>query len=116
MEQSQEIVQQHDMPVASPKVVVVGNLTLDDVVLPDGTTRMASVGGNTLYAALGARLWQPGVGIVTRRGEDFPHDLNAELLSLGIATDGATSVPGPTDSGAFRMSAASPRPMIPRIA
>jgi len=79
-----------------PRVVIIGNLTIDDVVLPDGATRMASVGGNSLYAALGARLWQPDVGLVTRRGEDFPRDLAAELRILGLATDGIVSIPGPT--------------------
>jgi fructoselysine-6-P-deglycase FrlB-like protein len=77
-------------------VIVVGNLTIDDVVLPDGTTKMASVGGNSLYTALGVRLWQPHVGIVTRRGEDFPHDLPAMLHALGIAAEGVVDIPGPT--------------------
>ena len=49
---------------APPRVVVVGNLTIDDVVLPDGSTAMGSIGGNTIYAALGARLWEPSIGIV----------------------------------------------------
>lgn len=76
--------------------MVVGNLTIDDVVLPDGTTRMASVGGNSLYAALGARPWQPSIGIVTRRGDDFPGDLAGELKTLGIASAGIVAVAGPT--------------------
>src|SRR6266699_2706993 len=86
-------------PVSSktrPRVIVIGNLTIDDVVLPDGTTQMASVGGNSLYTALGVRLWQSSVGLVTRRGEDFPHDLPAMLGSLGIAADGVVNIPGPT--------------------
>jgi sugar/nucleoside kinase (ribokinase family)/fructoselysine-6-P-deglycase FrlB-like protein len=80
----------------TPRVIVVGNLTIDDVVLPDGTTQMSSVGGNSLYTALGVRLWQPCVGLVTRRGEDFPGDLTAVLHSLGVATDGVVDIPGPT--------------------
>ena len=80
----------------TPRVIVVGNLTIDDVVLPDGTTQMASVGGNSLYTALGVRLWQPRVGLVTRRGEDFPRDHVAMLHSLGIVTDGVVDIPGPT--------------------
>ncbi len=80
----------------TPRVIVVGNLTIDDVVLPDGTTQMSSVGGNSLYTALGVRLWQPRVGLVTRRGEDFPRDLTAVLHSLGVATDGVVDIPGPT--------------------
>ena len=82
--------------VTRPRVIVVGNLTIDDVVLPDGTTRMSSVGGNSLYTALGVRLWQPRVGLVTRRGEDFPGDLSAVLRSLGVATGGVVDIPGPT--------------------
>jgi fructoselysine-6-P-deglycase FrlB-like protein/sugar/nucleoside kinase (ribokinase family) len=82
--------------VTRPQVIVVGNLTIDDVVLPDGTTRMSSVGGNSLYTALGVRLWQPRVGLVTRRGEDFPGDLTAVLHSLGVATGGVVDIPGPT--------------------
>src|SRR3989442_1248918 len=84
------------IPVTCPRVIVVGNLTIDDVVLPDGTTRMASVGGNSLYTALGTRIWQPSVGLVTRRGEDFPHDLTAMLNALGVAADGVVDIQGPT--------------------
>lgn len=87
---------EYDEVPAHPRVIIVGNLTIDDVVLPDGTTRMASVGGNCLYSALGARLWQAQVGIVTRRGEDFPHDFPALLRGLGVATAGIVDIPGPT--------------------
>jgi len=82
--------------VSTPRVIVVGDLTLDDVVLPDGTTHMASIGGDCLYAALGARLWEPNVGIVTRRGDDFPRDRLTDLEKLGIRLDGVVDVPGPT--------------------
>jgi fructoselysine-6-P-deglycase FrlB-like protein/sugar/nucleoside kinase (ribokinase family) len=80
----------------TPRVIVVGDLTLDDVVLPDGTTHMASIGGDCLYAALGARLWEPTVGIVTRRGDDFPRERLHDLERLGICLDGVVDIPGPT--------------------
>ncbi len=80
----------------SPRVVVVGNLTLDDVVLPDGTTEMAAVGGNSLYATLGARLWEPRVGLVTRRGADFPAAHLDRLRGLGVDTAGVHDIAGPT--------------------
>jgi fructoselysine-6-P-deglycase FrlB-like protein/sugar/nucleoside kinase (ribokinase family) len=89
-------VKERDGIAPPPRLVVVGNLTIDDVVLPDGTTRMGSVGGNSLYAALGARPWQPSIGIVTRRGDDFPGDLAGELKTLGIASAGVVAVAGPT--------------------
>src|SRR2546425_4612204 len=79
-----------------PRVVVVGDLTLDDVVLPDGTMHMASIGGDCLYAALGARLWEPGGGIVTRRGDDFSTDTWGRLQELGICLEGGVDVAGPT--------------------
>ncbi len=85
-----------EMETKYPRVIVVGNLTIDDVVLPDGTTRMSSVGGNSLYTALGVRLWQPRVGLVTRRGEDFPRDFTSVLHGLGVATDGIVDIAGPT--------------------
>ena len=85
-----------EVPAAPPRVIVAGNLTIDDVVLPDGTTQMSSVGGNSLYTALGVRLWQPRVGLVTRRGEDFPGDLISVLHTLGVATSGIVDIAGPT--------------------
>lgn len=68
----------------SPRVWVVGNLTLDDVVLPDGSTAMGLCGGNALYAARGARAWQDAVGVVSRIGFDWPGHHAAALRSLGL--------------------------------
>ncbi len=93
---SREEGESREFPPTRPRVIVVGNLTIDDVVLPDGTTRMASVGGNSIYATLGARLWQPSVGMVTRRGEDFPREHSDALHALGVATGGIVDIPGPT--------------------
>ena len=73
-----------------PDVVVCGNLTLDDVVAADGAATMGVPGGNVLHAALGARLWTPSVGLVTRAGEDAPE------LSAAGALDGVVRVDGPT--------------------
>jgi ribokinase len=80
----------------TPRVIVVGDLTLDDVVMPDGTTHMASIGGDCLYAALAAHLWEPSVGVVTRRGDDFPTAVWTRLQKLGVCLDGVVDIPGPT--------------------
>jgi len=77
-----------------PRVIVVGNVTLEDVIHPDGTTNLGAVGGNSLYAALGARLWAEHVGVVTRLGEDVVQPSLRELAQAGVA-DGTTSIPGP---------------------
>jgi sugar/nucleoside kinase (ribokinase family)/fructoselysine-6-P-deglycase FrlB-like protein len=78
------------------RVVVVGNLTIDDVVLPDGRTSMGSLGGNAIYSVLAARMWTAAPGVVTRRGEDFPAEHLRALADLGVHVDGVVPVDGPT--------------------
>lgn len=78
------------------RVIVIGNLTIDDVVLSDGRTSMANVGGNSVYSALSARMWSVPVGLVTRRGENFDSAHLERLASLGIDTGGVVSIEGPT--------------------
>ena len=72
----------------SVDLVVLGNLLVDDVVLPDGRTRMAEPGGAALYAALGARLWGVRVGIVSVRGDEYPADALDLMARRGVALDG----------------------------
>lgn len=78
-------------------VVVAGNLTLDDTVLPDGTTTMDIVGGAALYTAFGAALWHRPVGLVCRRGDDFPQAALATMAAAGLHVDGVVHHPGPTN-------------------
>lgn len=82
--------------MSGPELAVLGNLILDDVVLPDGTTRMAQPGGAALYAALGARLWGVEVGIVSVVGEDYPGDVLEALADLGIDLAGVRRAETPT--------------------
>ncbi|MFQ5350499.1 MAG: carbohydrate kinase family protein [Thermoanaerobaculia bacterium] len=82
--------------MSTPDLAVLGNLILDDVVLPDGATRMAQPGGAVLYAALGAQLWQVEVGIVSVVGADYPAAVLAALSERGIWLDGVRHAAGPT--------------------
>ena len=59
--------------------VYVGNTTIDDVVLPDGTTYMETFGGDAVYAGLAGSHWSDQVGILAPIGIDFPKK-NIELL------------------------------------
>ena len=76
-------------------LVVLGNLLVDDVVLPDGRTRMAEPGGAVLYVALGAWLWGLRVGIVAVRGDEYPREALETLAGRGIALDGVASLGRP---------------------
>lgn len=45
-------------------VTMIGNISIDDLVFPDGSTKWCLPGGNAIYSALGAALWT---------GETAPH-------------------------------------------
>ncbi|MCW2918536.1 MAG: hypothetical protein JWN52_6604 [Actinomycetia bacterium] len=77
-------------------VLVIGNLTIDDVVRPDGTVRMGCLGGNAVYAAMAARLWNSVVAVVARRGDDLPPAVLETLDGLEIDTAGVRGIDGPT--------------------
>ena len=81
---------------AEHDVIVVGNLTIDDVVHPNGETTMASPGGNTIYAATGALIWGLSVGVVARVGTDFPVAALDRLRDAGLDTGGLRPIDGPT--------------------
>src|SRR4029079_3748397 len=75
-------------PAPVPLVVVIGNLTIDDVVLPDGTTHMASLGGNSAHAPPAVLAGGARAAVVARRGDDFPASAVAVLADHGIDVSG----------------------------
>jgi sugar/nucleoside kinase (ribokinase family)/fructoselysine-6-P-deglycase FrlB-like protein len=86
-----------DFPAtAYPVLVVVGNLTIDDIVLADGTTLMATLGGNSVHTAAAAAACGAPVVLVARRGEDFPGDAFDRLTGAGVDTSHVVDVLGPT--------------------
>lgn len=84
------------MTQTTPDVVVVGNLTIDDVVHSNGETHMASPGGNTIHAATAAALWGKRVGTVARLGSDFPRSALERLEASGLDLTGLRPIEGPT--------------------
>ncbi|HUZ52962.1 MAG TPA: PfkB family carbohydrate kinase [Streptosporangiaceae bacterium] len=81
---------------ASPLVVVVGNLTIDDVVLPTGATRMATLGGNSVHAATAVITAGASAALVARRGEDFPAGALDALAAEGVDLSSLIEITGPT--------------------
>ena len=59
-----------------------GNLTIDDLVFSDGTTRWAVPGGGAAYTALGAAIWSNEVSIVAPLGEDYPTEVFPKQIDL----------------------------------
>jgi sugar/nucleoside kinase (ribokinase family) len=76
-------------------LVVLGNLLTDDVVLPDGRTRMGEPGGATLYASLAAALWGLRTGLVSFRGQEYAASALEALQARGIDLAGVHAIDGP---------------------
>jgi sugar/nucleoside kinase (ribokinase family) len=79
----------------SPDLVLLGNLLVDDVVFPDGRTRMCEPGGATLYGALGAALWGTRVGVVSVLGSEYPIATMDALEQRGVDLAGVERLERP---------------------
>jgi sugar/nucleoside kinase (ribokinase family) len=56
-------------------IAIFGNLTIDDLIYADGSTRWAVPGGGAVYAAFGAAIWTEPVSIVAPLGADYPIEI-----------------------------------------
>ena len=58
----------------SPKLVNLGNVTIDDVVIYDGTIRMGCLGGDVIYSTAAARLYIDRIDMIAPVGSDYPEE------------------------------------------
>jgi len=65
------------------RYLTAGNLLVEDVVLPDGRVVRDRLGGDALYAAIGARAFADDIGLVVRLGRGFPAELTRALEEAG---------------------------------
>jgi cytidine kinase len=79
----------------TPSLVFLGNLLVDDIVFPDGSTRMGQPGGAIMYGALGAALWGTRVGCVSLAGTDYPVTILDALERRHIDLAGVHRLGGP---------------------
>jgi sugar/nucleoside kinase (ribokinase family) len=78
-----------------PDLVVLGNLLVDDLVFPDGRTRMGQPGGAALYASLGASLFGLRTGLSSWRGTDYPVAALDALAARGVDLAGLREMDRP---------------------
>ncbi len=57
---------------SDPMFFSIGSVIIDDIVLPDGQTRMGVLGGGATHAATGLRVWSDRVGVCAAVGRNFP--------------------------------------------
>jgi sugar/nucleoside kinase (ribokinase family) len=72
----------------NPEFLVFGLLTREYLLPATGQPRLDVPGGNLLYAASGLRIWEPGVGLVARVGEDYPREWIEDCAARGFDTGG----------------------------
>ena len=85
----------------APRLVCLGNLSLDDVAQPGGLQRVGVAhpgvaGGDALYGVLAARLVLPGTAMLAPVGRDLPPDIDALLASYGLSSEGMPRRDRPT--------------------
>jgi sugar/nucleoside kinase (ribokinase family) len=64
--------------------VSIGNIIIDDIVLPDGVTHMGILGGGGTHAIVGMRIWTDEVGFVAAVGTDLSPECRASLQAYKI--------------------------------
>jgi ribokinase len=64
-----------------PDLIILGQITIDDVVPASPGPWRRQIGGSSLYCLAGARLWldPDRIGLVARLGRDYPFDIEALL-------------------------------------
>jgi sugar/nucleoside kinase (ribokinase family) len=72
------------------RLFAAGGMIIDNVVSADGTVHRETLGGNAVYSAAGARLWQGDVGIVAVVPANYPVRWLETLREAGIDTTGIT--------------------------
>lgn len=89
----------------APRYLFFGKLQREYIITANNTIYLDQPGGNVLYAAGGAALWQEEdetAGIVARVGEDFPRQWIKDLKGYGYNTKGINILQESVDLRAFR--------------
>jgi sugar/nucleoside kinase (ribokinase family) len=87
--------------LTTPRYITGGGLRVDYLISHDGRAYSDLVGGNAVYAAVGAALWSEGVAVWGRLGENYPVDWLAQLAAHNIHTDGLKRLSGRQEHRTF---------------
>jgi sugar/nucleoside kinase (ribokinase family) len=98
----------------TPRLVIAGNLLIDDLVLPSGLTRLGEPGGAVLYAALAASLWGSQVGCASLCGDDYPPLALLALGGRGVDLEGVRQLDG-AGGRTWLLYEEAARHMVPRL-
>ena len=68
--------------------VSIGNVIIDDIVLPDGVTHMGILGGGGTHAVVGMRVWTDEIGFVAAVGPDLLPECREALEAYNVDLSG----------------------------
>lgn len=85
----------------SIRLVVIGGLREDYFITHDGQVRIGELGGNAVYAAVGAAVWKAQVSLVSRVGSNYPASWLSEIERAGFDTSSVQVLPDPHDTRTF---------------
>jgi ribokinase len=85
----------------APRYLTAGGLRIDYLITADQRVHMREMGGNAIFAAVGARIWGADVGVVSRVGENYPSEWLERLAAAGLGIEGVRVVGGQHDMRTF---------------
>lgn len=80
-----------------PTYVFAGKIKRDILLPPFSAPQVDVPGGEVLYAATGALVWDKGAGILSRVGEDYPRQWITQMGENGLLTAGVSIQPEAID-------------------
>ena len=89
------------MARVKPQFAVVGGLREDYFITPLNEVHLREIGGNAVYAAVGAFLWNKHIALIARVGENYPTQWIELFKSRRFDTRGIQAVPGWHDTRTF---------------
>ena len=81
--------------------ITVGGMRMDYLITHAGEARVEMVGGNALYAAVGAALWSEPVHLWARIGSNYPQAWLEPLTQQQIGIEGLVRLETPQDHRTF---------------
>jgi len=85
----------------NPKYVIAGRLSREYILPAVGKPILDAPGGDLLYAGGGLRVWDKNIGLLSRIGEDYPHQWLHDFEKRGFDIRGVRILPELIDLRVF---------------
>lgn len=82
-------------------LAIIGGLREDYSITHDGRAHLGELGGNAVYAAVGASAWADSIAILSRVGTNYPREWLLQIEARGFKTSGIKVLEGEHDTRTF---------------